>query len=142
MQYMEAPEVKEIAQDIIANLPLDSRVPEAKVVYLFSLAEKSDYAGKIERPSGTWRYLSNYDFVILIHQNSWKDLDEDQRKALIYHELLHITHRVSEDGNITWKIRKHDFEDFTLVVEKFGYWSPELKELKEAGELSEVDEEK
>lgn len=127
--YEKSEEVKEIAEDIINTLPLDENIKQSKIAYLFLLREKSRFKGQIQRPGGAWQFLSDYDFVMLIHKPTWDDLSENQRKALVYHELLHITHTESKDGKITWKLRRHDVEEFLSVVKEFGNWSEELEVL-------------
>lgn len=128
-QYKEAPEVKTIAQEVITTLPLDENVPKVKMAYLFLLRKKSTFKAQIQRPGGAWVFLSDYDFVMLIHKDSWDAITEHQRKALVYHELLHITHTKKKDGKIVLKLRRHDVEDFIEVVKHFGNWSLELEAL-------------
>jgi len=132
-EYLKSNILEEIAQQVINEYPLDSKIKEAKIVYLFSTRKKSNFAGKIQKPGGTWKYLSDYDFVVIIHQESWNNFAQDQKKALLYHELSHVFHK-EKDNKIIWKLRVHDVEEFINVVEHFGYWSPMLKELKKTNE--------
>jgi len=131
MEYTDAPEVEEIAKEIIDTLPLIEGINGAKIKYLFVHKKHSEYAGKIQKPGGVWRFLSDYDYVVLVHKASWDSFNERQRKALIYHELLHITYKTDKNGKKHWKIRKHDIEEFMDVIREFGAWSPELNRLKE-----------
>jgi len=125
-QYEKAPEVEAIAKEIINTLSLDENVANVKMAYLFLMRKKSSFKAQIQRPGGAWQFLSDYDFVMLMHKPTWDTLNENQRKALVYHELLHITHTESKDGKITWKLRRHDIEEFLDVVKEFGSWSEEL----------------
>ena len=61
------------------------------------------------------------DFLIWIAQNVWDHLETDQRRALIDHEL---THCGGFEGS--WQMRGHDFEEFTDIVERYGFWRPSL----------------
>jgi len=132
--YEKSEEVEEIGKDIINTLPIDENIKRTKIAYLFLLREKSRFKGQIQRPGGAWQFLSDYDFVMLIHKPTWDTLNENQRKALVYHELLHITHTESKDGKITWKLRRHDIEEFLDVVKEFGNWSEELETLSKIKE--------
>ena len=131
MDYTESPEAEAIAKDIIANLPLVSAINEAKIKYLFTLKKHSDFAGRIQKPGRVWKFLSDYDYIVLIHKETWDAFNETQRRALIYHELNHITYRIDKEGNKQWKLRKHDIEEFLDVVREFGAWTTELNQLKE-----------
>jgi len=131
MKYIDAPEVEAVAKEIINSLPLIDGINEAKIKYLFLLKKHSEYAGKIQKPGGVWRFLSDYDYVVLVHKPSWDRFNERQRKALIYHELSHITYKTDKEEKKHWKLRKHDIEEFIDVIREFGAWNPELNQLKE-----------
>lgn len=130
MEFEKSIIVGETAREILdSDLPLDDEARNAKIVYLFNVGEKSDCAGKIQSPGGTWKFLSNYDYVLWVHKHTWNDLSEKQRKALVYHELCHISHTAKKDGSVEFKLKKHDLEEFLDVVKNFGYWTPVLEEL-------------
>jgi len=137
MRYIDAPEVEAVARDIMSSLPLIDGIQEAKIKYLFALQKRSEYAGKIQKPGGVWRFLSDYDYVVLIHKPSWDKFSEKQREALVYHELLHITYTVDKNGEKRWKLRRHDIEEFINVIKEFDAWSLELNRLKDILQESE-----
>lgn len=133
--------VLDIIKTTIRDNPddLDLNITKAKIISLFVLSKKCDFCGKMEKTTGVWKYLSDFNYVLLLHKNAWLDLTENQKNALIFHELLHIKSRVDKDENIFWQIRKHDVEEFIVVVEKYGFWSPQLK-LLESIKTGEKDE--
>jgi hypothetical protein len=79
------------------------------------------------------------DFLILIDRNIWAGLDENEKLALIDHELSHawfatvdgdgVTQKFHSDGSPWWAIRGHDFEDFHDVIKRNGLWNEELRTL-------------
>ena len=123
--------VLSIIRDTIKNNPddLDPNITKAKIISLFVLAKKCDFAGKMEKTSGVWKYLSDYNYVLLLHKPVWLELSGNQQNALVFHELMHIKTREDKDEKISWSIRRHDVEEFTCVVRKHGLWSPQLKVL-------------
>lgn len=148
MEYEKSIIVGETAREILdSDLPLDDEARNAKIVYLFNVSEKANCAGQIQSPGGTWKFLSDYDYVLWVHKPTWDTLNENQRKALVYHELCHITHTAKKDGSVDFKLKKHDLEEFIDVVKNFGYWTPVLEELEKIKKGTqetdeEVDEEK
>jgi len=109
---------------------LDPNIDKAKIISLFVLSEKCDFLGRISKTTGVWKYLSDYNYIMLLHEPEWLNLTENQKHALVFHELLHIRTREDKDENIVWQLRKHDIEEFLPVVKKFGFWSPQLKLLE------------
>lgn len=57
-----------------------------------------------------------YDFVIVIAQDRWGTMSEEQREAVVDHELCHCIY----EGCAA--IRGHDFEEFAEVVHRHGMW--------------------
>ncbi len=80
--------------------------------------------GKVsERDKAIYETLA--DFILQISSNTWQTLKEDQREAIIYHELLHIDIN-AKDG--TFILRKHDVEEFSNVVEHYGFYKSDVQE--------------
>ena len=140
--------------DIISNTirdnaaDLDPNITKAKIISLFVLAKKCDFAGKMEKASGVWKYLSDFNYVLLLFKPVWIDLNEDSKHALVLHELLHIKSTEDKDDNVRWTVKKHDVEEFFAVVKKYGSWSPQLKVIEslmcgteEEIDVEEIDEE-
>ena len=65
--------------------------------------------------------MDTIDFLLTIAENVWDKLEMDQRRALIDHELCHCA---GFEGK--WQMRGHDFEEFTVIVERWGFWRPSL----------------
>jgi len=69
----------------------------------------------------------DYHFVIEISADTWEKLSEEQKDALLFHELCHCHYAGGKA-----KIRKHTVECFAAEVRKYGCWSSALKNLDQA----------
>ena len=95
--------------------------------------------GKCVKASDLQRELAEYDFVILLNHDSWDDFSDEQKRALIDHELCHAAPSMDEDnamkrderGRPVWRTRKHDIEEFQSVVEHHGCYKKDLERFAE-----------
>lgn len=94
--------------------------------------------GKCVKASDLHRELAPFDFVILLKKSFWQDLavSDLQREALLAHELMHATVTVDdrtgdpvtdERGRKVYRIRKHDLEEFSAIVERYGTWKKDIE---------------
>ena len=93
--------------------------------------------GKCKKASDLDRELALYDFVILLRRAFWLDLrvSDEQRLALLDHELYHAAPSYDkngepvkdERGRYVWRVRKHDIEEFTAIVERYGCYKRDLE---------------
>lgn len=122
--FIEAPEVQEIADRLIAaRLP---HLAELNVTYLWKRKGGTSggqaVLGKAVKPAGLIKHFGQTDAVIWIaydHAVSF-GFTNLQLEALTYHELLHLV--VSENGDV--KTVGHDFEGFTSEIHHYGQWRP------------------
>lgn len=128
-EYFDAPEVEEVAQELIEQY--HQHLKGARIKYLLRTgdwsSQKRETWGQAKRVTGEQAFLTNLDFIITIHHDVWEQLDEAGRKALLDHELCHC--RLAEG---TWYILGHDLEEFVAIVERHGLWRPQLEEFHEA----------
>lgn len=106
--------------------------------------------GKMKKASDLDRELMAYDFVVLLSKRFWMhpDTKESQRRALLDHELCHgaLTHDASGEpmendrGQLVYRIRKHDLEEFSAIVERHGIWKKDIEQFARALRLGEVPE--
>lgn len=134
--FMEAPEVQEIAERLIAAH--HQHLQQASIRYLFRVGEWTAHHqvvyGAARAVTGLMGYLTGLDFVILINRGIWPGLTDGQKEALVDHELCHCRRKVTEDGVVTWYTVGHPVEDFFEVIERHGYWNRDLKRLGEVAE--------
>jgi len=93
--------------------------------------------GKCKKASDLDRELSEFDFIILLARWFWRadDVTELQRRALLDHELCHAALKLDangepledERGRRVYRVRKHDIEEFTAVVDRHGCYKADLE---------------
>ena len=111
----------------------DSRV---RIAYLESdSAKKADadklVLGECEKVAAKNKWAINYDFTITLFKNNLVGLSADQIRIVMFHELLHVGIELGPDGDESYSVRKHDLEDFKLIIDKFGTeWAAKAKERK------------
>lgn len=122
--------LKLLAEKIIKKFPEFSFIREwnIKVGYVVSNetkgGEKIVYAD-CRKVSTIYKAYLPFDFIITFYEQNTSMLNENQLKILMYHELRHIT--MGERG---LKLRPHDIEDFSSILEKYGLdWNESGKEV-------------
>ena len=121
--YDDAPEeCIKMVESLIDTCPEFDHVKSAKIKYLFKIGTWTK-SGECSKASGRWRYLTDFDFVIMFHKESWDAFSIEQRMALIHHELSHIGRKDNEN----WFIIPHDFEEFLTTYKRYGAWNGTLQ---------------
>ena len=127
-----------IAEELIENEPelfyiKDSRV---RIAYLESdSAKKADadklVLGECEKVQAKNKWAINYDFTITLFKNNLVGLSPDQIRIVMFHELLHVGIEPGPEGDESYSVRKHDLEDFKLIIDKYGTeWSKAARKTK------------
>lgn len=66
-----------------------------------------------------WQVFCPYDFLIVVYGQNVAGMRTDQKKILMYHELLHCDFDETKNG-IKYKIKPHDIEDFRDIIDTYG----------------------
>ena len=95
-----------------------------KVTYLESdAAKKADkdkvVLGECEKVQAKNKWAIESDFTITLFEPNLIGLSEKQIEIVIFHELLHIGIDYGDDGEV-YSCRKHDLEDFKIIIDRFG----------------------
>ena len=106
--FRPSPEVAAIAVQIMAECPEMNWLTDANVYYQFQEEMSGDTAGNCSRVPKKYRSLIDVDFVITIDWVAWHQLNTEQCRRVVYHELKHI----GKNENGEWTCEKHDFEGF------------------------------
>jgi hypothetical protein len=69
--------------------------------------------------------------IITVWEQAWETLEEDQRAALMFHELCHLRAKRTE-GEWRFSLVGHDLEEFNAVVQRFGVWMPNIHKFIES----------
>lgn len=122
-------------------------ITNARIALAWALSWKQDVDGHVKlgqckKTSDLDRELHPFDFVILLNAEWWQDgrVTDDQRRALLDHELCHATVKLDEDGEpardaldrVVYRLRKHDIEEFTEIVARHGTYKRDLERFASA----------
>lgn len=116
------------------------------IVWRFGWQQDADgrqKLGQAKKGSDLDRAFCKFDFVILLNHEVWNQggLNKKQQLALVDHELCHCQvtmdtsgePKTDEEGRTCYRIRKHNIEEFTDVVNRHGLHTQELAELAQKG---------
>lgn len=122
--YFEASnEVVTIAEGLIELY--HPHLMDARIGFLFRDEAATSKGKKVyataRKPPGWMTVFNDYDFIIEIAEDTWKDLTVPRRKALIDHELSHC---FGYEGKFS--VVAHDFEEFNQILERHGLWNWDL----------------
>lgn len=144
--YRPAPAVEHIAGTLIPTHHPDLDGVRIQYVFRSKASKKNDkiVLGKARKVSGLNAYLATpadevgFDdeavefFVIEIAEDCWRDLNHEQRIALVDHELCHLAIEFDDDEQVKLVMRSHDLEEFREIVERHGLWKPDLTEFADS----------
>ncbi|RJQ26097.1 hypothetical protein C4577_04145 [Candidatus Parcubacteria bacterium] len=145
MKFFPAPDVKEIADELI---PKNHRhLVGVRMDFLFSETTPKrggkDVWGTMRKVSSLAAYLgadktdqergvNDPFFVMTISQPIWDELEEKDRIALVDHELCHAAVELDDQGDSILGTKSHDVEEFSEIIERHGLWRKSVQEFVEA----------
>jgi predicted metallopeptidase len=118
-------EMQKIAENVIKDHPQDFRWIEDEdiaIAYLESSMEKKTEGrrvfGECKKAEATLKEIGGCDFVIKFYKPNMGYMTDKQKYILMYHELLHIATKDSDEC----VIKPHDYVvgEFKKVIGEFG----------------------
>lgn len=141
--YNQAPAVANIAAQLIKEH--HKHLIGQRIEYVFrDKAQKTKgkiVLGMARLISGLNAFLSTDEdaeepgepyFVMEIAYDTWKELEGEQRLALVDHELCHfwcedvVDEKTGEEGT-RLAILPHDVEEFANIIQRHGLWKPDVE---------------
>lgn len=119
-QLMESPEMEKLASEVLETQNIE--IGPAQIGFLLVYPNISKQrAAKCVKATREVKHYSGNDYLIEVSGELWDMLDDDTKKMLLYHQLLHID-PVFKAKNQEWKmkIRKPDFADYYEINDKYG----------------------
>lgn len=123
--YEFSPEYEELGRAVIDALPelWFIRDAEIRIGFLKSWKEKKTgrrlVYGECIKPPELYQDLLGYDFFIVIYEVNAVALTLNQKKILMWHELLHVG--IDDDsGEPKYVINPHDREEFDSIISRAG----------------------
>lgn len=139
--YDASDDVVALARDIIQEY--HSHLVEAKIKYLFRTGnwevKKRETWGQAKKVGKEVNFLTGYDFIVTVHRDVWEQLNEEEKRALLDHELQHCSAGTDDAGNKIWYIQGHDVEDFYAIIRRHGLWSKALRKMEGLLNQTELD---
>lgn len=118
IKFMKSEEVKEIGQILIDKFRPDLK--GFKIEYIFKQkAGKSGSMttlGQAKKENDLQKVLHSLTGVVIIGFDTWKELEDDAKWRLVFHELAHF--ELDEKGDLS--IANHPVEEFPEIVKIFG----------------------
>ena len=130
-------------------------IRDARIALAWALSWKPDVDGRVvlgkcKKASELDRELAAFDFIILLNRKFWQDFEvtDHQRRALLDHELCHAAVSydkdgepvVDERGRKVYRTRKHDIEEFTAIVSRYGCYKRDLEQFAASLRRREIPE--
>lgn len=106
------------------DMLIDIRNSQATIVYLESDNEKTDKGrivyGQCEKIADKYKWGIPADFTITLFTPNIEGKSDEAIRRIILHELLHVGIGVKKDGGEEYTVLPHDFEDFRVLIERWG----------------------
>lgn len=133
-------EIYELLDDVRGNY--HDELHGAQIALAWRKKLKADIDGRLVlgrcvRASDLQKEFAPYDFVILLNKEIWDnpEFTIEKKTALIDHELCHAAPaedsagdpRYDDRGRQVWRVRKHDVEEFRVIVERHGCYKADLE---------------
>lgn len=75
--------------------------------------------GRAKLVTAEMKVYANYDFLIWLAKDYYGSMNNEQRTALIDHELCHCWYD-EDEGKAS--MRGHDLEEFNVILQRYGFW--------------------
>lgn len=123
-EFIAAPDLEMLGEAIVEHFDM-AAASMFDIAYLWKAAGTKRAGAKCSKASGALRFYSKADFVIWVGAEGPRAhlFTLRQIRALLYHELLHIS--ATEKGEPA--LRDHDAEVFREELREFGMWHPEYE---------------
>lgn len=129
-------DIYELVEELVAAH--HDHLAEARIALVWVHNVKPDrdghlVLGKARKISQREQLWNEHDFSIELNEFAWRELKVEQRRALVDHELCHLAvDQDEETEEETFRIRKHDLEEFNAVVRRHGLWREEAQTFVDA----------
>lgn len=99
---------------------IDIKNSQATIVYLSSDCPKTEKGrmvyGVCEKIADKYKWGIPADFTITLFEPNIQGKSDEAIRRIIFHELLHV----GIDAGEKYFVRPHDFEDFKILIDRWG----------------------
>ena len=122
MSVYLAPEVDKIVEELAPNLNIN-------IISVFEDKKKSQWLAKVSKAGAILNLLTKAEVILHVWDDGWAGLDDNQKHAVVYHELCHIDVSINKKGERIIKLLPHPVEEFPEVVKNYGLWNAPLRRM-------------
>lgn len=133
-----------LIHDMIATIVVEHHpdLAEATIAVAWHLSRKPDKDGRMQLGStklvgNLERELMEHDFIVVLVKEFWDDpnVTDDQRRALLDHQLSRVARVIDEGGEPIedererkrYRLVKPDLQEFSAVVKRHGMYRKEIE---------------
>jgi hypothetical protein len=91
------------------------------LTFVYPCISKKVYA-HILKPSRLLKMHAGYDLILEISGVAWDNMNEDERQALLHHELEHVNFKEKRDGSLELRLIDHTVKDFANILDLYGIY--------------------
>ena len=127
--YEAGDSIESVANGLIPQYHPELTSARMEYIFVDKASKKSgkEVLGVARKVGGVHEFLIEKDFLIVIALDKWNELNEGQRLALVDHLLERCTGEEDETtGEMQWKCREPDVQEFASILERRGVWHPDL----------------
>lgn len=136
--FLDMPKLEQIAEQLCVTWGEFRHLHRARLRVLWKkkggASGGKNTWGKAIKTSGLVKHYADCDFVIWLAADHCRDaaITNYELEALLYHELSHLSYEMDENGEERWSVRGHDVTAFYGELERYGTWTPELRQMRHA----------
>ena len=118
-----------------------SHIEPENLLYVGFSKKKSSCVANIRPVKDMWSLFHKEVYILAIHIESWEALSEQERMYVVFHELLHLPEFGFDKNDKEYKkLLKHDVQDFSVLLNRFGVFKENLDKIKKNGDVITNDE--
>lgn len=98
---------------------LDAMKIEFGLTFVYPNISKRVYA-HILKPNRLLKMHTGLQLIMEISGVAWDKMTEDERMALLHHELEHIHFKEKKNGDLELQLIDHNIKDFANIIDLYG----------------------
>lgn len=127
--YENAEGVEAIATTLIPSYHPDLATARFRFVFKEKASKKGGklVQGAVKKMSDLMIFLIDADYLVEVPLEVWNEADATKRTALVDHLLERCYGEEDEEsGEMKWKIREPDVQEFSSILRRHGTWTEDL----------------
>jgi len=141
--YESGDSIESVANGLIPQYHPELTSARMEYIFVDKASKKSgkEVLGVAKKVGGVHEFLLEKDFLFVIALDKWNELNEGQRLALVDHLLERCTGEEDEaTGEMSWKCREPDVQEFASILERRGVWHPDLVAFVTVAQQIEIED--